>query len=149
MTIEPAGLPAGAAATGVAGAPAWVRKGSAEVQRDYALGVEFEQMLTQQLAGSLTASAGMGEQGEAEEGEGSAGGGFAGAGSGVLSTMVTGALAQGVGGGGGLGLAAELTRDMQSRVGTAPQAPETTDEAPAAAPVAGGTQAETTGGTSA
>ncbi len=144
MTVEPAGLPAGAASN----APAWVRNGSAEVQRDYALGLQFEAMLTRQLAASLNATAGLGEQQTGEE-EGSSGG-SAGAGSGVLSTMLSGALADGVSAGGGLGLAAELARDMQSRVGTPPPAAATAPGAVApAAPIAGGTPSETTGGTSA
>jgi hypothetical protein len=142
MSIEPASLPAGQAAS----EPAWVRNGSASVQRDYAVGLQFEGMLMRELTSSLTASAGLGEGG-GEEGASSGG---AEAGSGVLSSMVSGALADGVGAGGGLGLAAELTRDMQSRVGTAPL-PGAAQASPSAqAPaVAGGTQAATTGGTSA
>src|ERR1700753_1315303 len=93
--------------------PEWVRKGSPELQRDYALGLQFEQMLTQQLAGALTASAGLEGGGSGEE-EGSAGQ----AGSGMLSSMLPGALASGVAQGGGLGLAAELARQMTERTGT-------------------------------
>jgi hypothetical protein len=141
MSIEPAGLPAGQAAS----EPAWVRNGSASVQRDYAVGLQFEGMLMRELTSSLTASAGLGEGG----GEGGSSSGGAEAGSGVLSTMLSAALADGVGAGGGLGLAAELTRDMQSRVGTAPLPGGEASPSAQAPAVAGGTQAATTGGTSA
>ncbi|HXD55651.1 MAG TPA: hypothetical protein VN618_12905 [Solirubrobacteraceae bacterium] len=147
MSLEPTGLSAAQAATGMANAPAWVRNGSAAVQKDYALGLQFERMLANQLASSMTASAGLGEQQGSEE-EGSAGGLGGGAG-GPFSTMLSGALAEGVAGG-GLGLAAEIARDLQSRTGTTPAAGRdgaSAGSAPAT-PVAGGTQAETTGGTS-
>jgi Rod binding domain-containing protein len=138
VSIE-AGLPAGAAAS----APEWVRKGSPELQHDYALGLEFEQMLAQQLSQSMTASAGLGEEGGEEEGSS----GFGGAGSSMMSSMLPGAFASGVTAGGGLGLAAELARDMQSRVGTA--AAPTSDSQTAVAPTSlgGVTPAQTTGGT--
>ncbi len=110
MSVDPAstasGLPAGAAAS----EPAWVRRGSASLQRDYAVGVEFEQMLAQQLAGAMTASAGLGE--ESGEGEGASG-----AAAGPLGSMLPQALATGVTQGGGLGLAAEIARDMQGTAG--------------------------------
>ena len=35
------------------GAPAWVRNGSVQVQREYALGLQFERLLVQQLASTL------------------------------------------------------------------------------------------------
>ncbi len=116
MSVEPAANPAATASSGLAGAPAWVRKGSPELQRDYALGLEFEKMLAQQLAGSLTATAGLGEGEGSPEGEGGAGA-PAMPGAGVLSTMLSGALADGTSAAGGLGLAAEIARDMQSRTG--------------------------------
>jgi hypothetical protein len=140
MSLEAAGPPAALPAGAAAGEPAWVRSGSPALQRDYALGVEFEKMLTQQLAGALTASAGVNEEGAAEEGV--AGG------SSVLSSMLPGALSEGVSAGGGLGLAAELARDMQSREGkAASSAPESSP--PGAAPAvlpAGGTPAQSAGG---
>lgn len=97
-------LPAGAAAS----APAWVRHGSASVQSDYAAGLAFEQLLATQLASSLTATAGLGEEsGESEEGGATAAGG------GALGSLLPQALATSVTQGGGLGLAAQLTREMQ------------------------------------
>jgi Rod binding domain-containing protein len=103
----PSGLPAASAAS----EPSWVRKGSPELQREYALAVEFERMLTEQMAGAMTKGTGLsGEQ----EGEGE---GFAGAGSSVLGSMLPGALASGVTSGGGLGIATELTRELAGRLG--------------------------------
>ncbi len=145
MSLGASGLPAGLASTGMANAPSWVRNGSAEVQKDYAIGLQFEQMLAQQLASSMTATAGLGEQQDGEE-EGSTGT-LGGGASGPFSTLLNGALAEGVAGG-GLGLAAEIARDLQSRTGTAPSSQTTAPEGPAAEPMAGGTQAETTGGAS-
>ncbi len=133
MNAEPT---AGPSAPSMASAPAWVRDGSPALQHDYALGVEFETLLSQEMASAMTATAGLGESsGGEEEGGGSQPGG------GVLSTMLSGALAQGVSDGGGLGVAAEIAREMQSQTGTAPKAAD-------AAPIGGGTSAQTTGGTS-
>jgi Rod binding domain-containing protein len=140
MSIEPAGLPA----TNQATTPEWVRKGSPELQRDYALGLQFEQMLTEQLSGALTASAGLNGEGSEEEGGGSQ------AGSGMLSSMLPGALASGVTQGGGLGLAAELARQMAERTGTpiSAEATGTPGTKGASAPLgpSGGSEANTTGG---
>jgi Rod binding domain-containing protein len=146
MSIEPAGLPV----TNQATTPEWVRKGSPELQRDYALGLQFEQMLTQQLAGALTSSAGMEGEGSSEE-EGASGSSQAG--SGMLSSMLPGALAGGVAQGGGLGLAAELARQMSDRTGTPTNAATTqaagTQGATAPLEASGGSEADTTGGSAA
>jgi len=146
MSLGSTGLPAGLAATGMANAPSWVRNGSAEMQKNYALGLQFEAMLANELARSMTATAGLGEQQGGEE-EGGASSLGAGAG-GPFSTMISGAMAEGVGGG-RLGLAAEIARDLQSRTGTAPGSPGTASESATGTTVAGGAQAETTGGASA
>ena len=147
MSIEPAGLPV----TNQPTMPEWVRKGSPELQRDYALGLQFEQMLTQQLAGALTASAGLGGEGSGEEEDGS---GASQPGGGMLSSMLPGALASGVAQGGGLGLAAELARQMAERTGTPATSVGTTDASGAqgaATPLdaSGGSEANTTGGAAA
>jgi len=111
--------------------PAWVRNGSAQVQREYALGLEFEQLLVQQLATSLTETTEPAGEGEGQEGA-------SGGGSSVLSSMLPGALADGVTNGGGLGLAAELAKGMQGTAGTAPH--------DAATAPSGGVEAGLTGG---
>jgi Rod binding domain-containing protein len=91
--------------------PAWVRKGSAATQKAYETALAFEQMLVEELSQSLTASSGLGgESGaEGESSEGSAGGGGA---SGPLSSMLPQALTSGVMSAGGLGLAAQMTRQL-------------------------------------
>ena len=139
MSSLDAGSVSAAGAAARLSEPAWVREGSAKVQQEYALALEFEKLLVQQLAGSLTEST----EGEASQGEG--GGNAAGS---VLSSMVPGALADGVVGGGGLGIADELTRQLQEGAGAhtglpADVAPHTTG-APAAP--SGGAEADVTGG---
>jgi Rod binding domain-containing protein len=91
--------------------PAWVRKGSAATQKAYETALAFEQMLVEELSQSLTASSGLGgESGaEGESSEGSAGGGGA---SGPLASMLPQALTSGVMSAGGLGLAAQMTRQL-------------------------------------
>lgn len=129
--------------------PAWVRQGSAAVQKQYAAALQFEQMLVAQLAGSLTQNGelGSGSSGE-EDGTQSE------PGASVFSSMLPQALASGVVSGGGLGLAAELTRELAgTAAGETTQATRDTSAAgqgaaPAPAP-SGGIEATTTGGTSA
>lgn len=122
-------------------APAWVRKGSATTQKAYETALAFEEMLVEQLSQSLTASSGLGaeggEGGEGGEGEAAASGGGAG---GPLSSMLPQALTSGVMGAGGLGLAAQMTREL---AGAAAAGASGADEsgAGATATVAGGTSA--------
>jgi Rod binding domain-containing protein len=121
--------------------PAWVRHGSAAVQKEYAIGQEFEQMLVQQLARSLTETTGAGGEGSGEEGEGAQAGGS------VLSSMLPQALASGVANDGGLGLAAELTRQLQGVAGKQSVAASTAPQS-TSAPIGagGGVEVEPTGG---
>ncbi len=137
---EPVG---GALVAAQATEPAWVRKGSAQVQQEYAVGLEFERLLVQQLAGAMTETTE--SSGEEEGQEGGSGGATS-----VLSGMLPGALAQGVLDGGGLGLAAELTKGLEGTPGTpastgatapTPTSPKTT--------AAGGVEAGRTGGAAA
>jgi Rod binding domain-containing protein len=119
-------IPVTAAATGSSGLPVvnqalepeWVRHGSATTQKAYESALSFEQTLVEQLSQSLANTSGLGEdssqEGEAGEG-GSSGGGDS-----QLSSMLPQALTASVMNAGGLGLAAELTRSLQSS-GTAPQ----------------------------
>jgi hypothetical protein len=144
MSTQGAGsVPASLAASRLS-EPAWVREGSPELQREYALGVEFERMLVQQLTSSLTASGEpLGEEGGG--GEGSSGD----AASSVLSSMVPNALADGVVAGGGLGLAAELTRQLQGQAGSSPSVSDRAAPATGAAgsaPGGAGSQAVPSGG---
>jgi Rod binding domain-containing protein len=129
--------------------PAWVRHGSPAVQKEYAIGQQFEQMLVTQLARSLTDTTGLSGEGAGAEGEqGGVGGGQAG--SSVLSSMLPQALASGVANDGGLWLAAELTRQLQG-VGTAhattPSAQTQSPSLPAGPD--GGIEAQSSGGSEA
>jgi Rod binding domain-containing protein len=145
MSSPDAGSLSPASAAARLSEPSWVRNGSAKVQQEYALGVEFEQLLVQQLAGSLTESSE--PQGEGSEAEGGDAAG------GVLSSMIPGALAEGVVSGGGLGLAAELARQMQSGshpgAGTQAQPQATAGAESRQTDPSGGTEANVSGGTSA
>jgi Rod binding domain-containing protein len=93
--------------------PAWVRDGSAATQKAYQTALAFEQMLVEELSQSLTASSGLdgegGEEGESPEG-GASGSSAA---SGPISSMLPQALTSGVMSDGGLGLAAQMTRQLQ------------------------------------
>ncbi len=144
--------------------PAWVRKGSAATQKAYETALAFEQMLVEELSQSLTASSGLGgESGaEGESSEGSSGSGGGGA-SGPLSSMLPQALTSGVMSAGGLGLAAQMTRQLAgaaaqgaggggattggTSVGTGASTPIQTNSSPSVTAPAGGPTA--TGGTSA
>ena len=88
--------------------PSWVRRGSAETQRDYAAALAFERTLVEQLSKSLTPSAEEGEEGGEEGGSGTMG-----AGQSQLSAMLPQAFSSSIMNSGGLGLAAELTRGLQ------------------------------------
>jgi Rod binding domain-containing protein len=117
--------------------PAWVRDGSATTQKAYDTALAFEQMLVEQLSQSLTASSGLGGE-SGEEGASSEGGSSGGsAASGPISSMLPQALTSGVMSAGGLGLAAQMTRQLQ---GAAAATPTGTSDS---------TRAATTGGTSA
>ncbi len=142
--------------------PAWVRKGSAATQKAYETALAFEQMLVEELSQSLTASSGLGgESGaEGESSEGSSGSGGA---SGPLSSMLPQALTSGVMSAGGLGLAAQMTRQLAgvaaqgaggggattggTSVSTGASTPIQTNSSPSVTVPAGGPTA--TGGTSA
>lgn len=97
--------------------PSWVRDGSAETQKAYQTALAFEQMLVEQLSQSLTASSGLGGE-ESESGESGEGGSSgSSAASSPLSSMLPQALTSSVMSAGGLGLAAQMTRQLQSATG--------------------------------
>lgn len=108
------GTPPAAGATAAAGAePAWVRAASSKVQNAYREGEAFEQVLLQQMAGSMFEGS---DGGEAEGSEGSGGQ------SNPYGSLLTQALSDGVGLGGGLGLAAQLARQTAELEPRRPQA---------------------------
>jgi hypothetical protein len=95
--------------------PTWVRKGSTATKQDYTTALAFEKLLVEQLTKSMAATSGLGGEG-GEEGQPSAEGGESGgpgAGTSQLSTLLPQALSAGIAGAGGLGLASQLTRDLQ------------------------------------
>jgi hypothetical protein len=126
----------GSAATGLpvvnqALEPSWVRDGSASTQKAYASALSFEQTLVEQLSQTLTATSGLeGESssGEADAGSEEGGSSAGGAGDSQLSSLLPQALSSGVMHAGGLGLAAQMTRDLEGvnpAVGTGDTAAQT------------------------
>jgi hypothetical protein len=99
--------------------PAWVRRGSPATQKAYQTALAFEETLLEQLSKSLTATSGLGEEGGQESGSATGEEGPSLAGAGDLSSLLPQALTSGVQSAGGLGLAAQLTRQLQSTEGTA------------------------------
>jgi Rod binding domain-containing protein len=106
--------------------PAWVRHGSASTQKAYESALAFEQSLVEQLAKSLADTSGLSGEGSQEGGE-SGSEGSSSAGSSQLSSMLPQALTSSVMDGGGLGMAAQMTRQLAGV------------QAPAAAKASGGT----------
>ncbi|HEY1834504.1 MAG TPA: hypothetical protein VGG08_08715 [Solirubrobacteraceae bacterium] len=106
-------LPASVAPVNQALEPAWVRNGSTATQQAYHTALAFEEMLLEQLSSALTQDGvqGEGEEAGAAEGEESA----PKLGGGLFSSMLPQALSQGLVAGGGLGVADELTRELQAR----------------------------------
>jgi Rod binding domain-containing protein len=92
--------------------PEWVRHGSAATQKAYESALSFEETLVEQLSQTLASSSGLG--GEASQvGEAGSGEGGSPSGASQLSTMLPQALTASVMNAGGLGLAAQMTRDLQ------------------------------------
>lgn len=91
--------------------PEWVRHGSQATQKAYETALSFEQTLVEQLSKSLAATTETEGEGEGEgSGEGESGGGSAA--TSQLSSTLPQALSAGIMNAGGLGLAAQLTRDL-------------------------------------
>ena len=113
--------------------PEWVRHGSAATQKAYESALSFEETLVEQLSQTLASSSGLGGE-SSQEGEASSGEGGSSGGASELSTMLPQALTASVMNAGGLGLAAQMTRELQGTDSAAPS----TDTA---------TQTRVTGGT--
>jgi Rod binding domain-containing protein len=116
MSIQ-AGTPTATAAT-TAGLPlvdqalepAWVRHGSQSTQKAYESALSFEQTLVEQLTKSLADTSDL--SGEASP-EGEAGSEGSSAGASQLSSMLPQALTSSLMSAGGLGMAAQMTRQLQ------------------------------------
>jgi hypothetical protein len=115
MSLPPVTGSTGAPAVDQALEPAWVRHGSTATQQAYSSALAFEETLVEQLSQSLASTSGLSgessEGGSSSEAGGSEG---AGAGSSPISSMLPQALAAGVMHAGGLGLAAQLTRSLET-----------------------------------
>lgn len=145
-------LPAATGSTGLppvnqALEPAWVRHGSAATQKAYESALAFEQTLVEQLSQSLTSTSGLGGESSQEGESGSEEGGSSesGAGDSQISSMLPQALTASVMHGGGLGLAAQLTRQLEAPGGAA-QAQASGGTTPAATGTGAGTAPTTTAG---
>ncbi|HSZ15412.1 MAG TPA: hypothetical protein VK790_15360 [Solirubrobacteraceae bacterium] len=125
MSIQPTTPAAGAAAaTGLpainqALEPAWVRHGSAATQKSYDSALAFEQTLVEQLAKSMAASGGLGGEGSGGGAGGAEGEGGSEAGASQLTSMLPQALTSSVMSAGGLGMAAQMTRQLEGVHGAA------------------------------
>jgi hypothetical protein len=133
--------------------PEWVRHGSAATQKAYASALVFEQTLVEQLSKSLTSASGLsGESAEGESGSEEGGSSASDAGASQLSSMLPQALTSGVMNAGGLGMAAQMTRQLEGVQSTA-QTPASGGTAPPAAtgtaPMTPSDSTAATGGTSA
>jgi hypothetical protein len=113
MSIQGASGSAGLPVVNQALEPEWVRHGSASTQKAYESALAFEEMLVQQLSQSLTATSGLDGESSQEGEPASEEGGSSGANSGELSSLLPQALSSGVMNAGGLGLAAQMTRELE------------------------------------
>jgi hypothetical protein len=100
--------------------PDWVRDGSAATQKAYQSALAFEQTLVEQLSKSLASTSGLsGESGEGGSGSEEEGSSAGAAGDSQLSSMLPQALTSGVMNAGGLGMAAQMTRQLEGVQSTA------------------------------
>jgi Rod binding domain-containing protein len=107
--------------------PAWVRHGSASTQKAYESALAFEQSLVEELAKSLADTSGLSGEGSPVGGEAGAEGSSAG--TSQLTSMLPQSLTSSVMDAGGIGLAAQMTRQLEGA------------QAPASAKASGGTSA--------
>ncbi|MGH2864697.1 MAG: hypothetical protein ACRDJX_05550 [Solirubrobacteraceae bacterium] len=94
--------------------PEWVRKGSAATQKAYQSALSFEETLVEQLSQTLASTSGLSGESEAESGaeEDSSS-----AGDSQISSMLPQALTTSVMDAGGLGLAAQMTSNLEGLEG--------------------------------
>ena len=123
-----AGLSSGLSGVNQADVPASVRNGNAQAKSAYAEGLEFEQVLVQQLARQLTATATAPDSsaGSSDSSDSSAGGsdgaqssdGLLGAGSPAAeySSLIPQALTDSIMSGGGLGIAKEIAQAIDPSI---------------------------------
>jgi Rod binding domain-containing protein len=139
MSLPAATGPTGLPAVNQALEPAWVRNGSTATQKAYTSALAFEQTLVEQLSQSLASTSGLGGESSQEGGSGSeeAGSSSGEAGDSQLSSMLPQALTASVMNAGGLGLAAQMTHELEAAGGAA-QAQASGGTAPAGTGTAAG-----------
>jgi Rod binding domain-containing protein len=100
--------------------PDWVRRGSTSTKKAYESALAFEEMLVEQLSQSLATTGGVDAEASQEGTGGSEEGSTpqSGAGTGELSSLLPQALTGGVMRAGGLGLAAQMTRELEGIAST-------------------------------
>ena len=92
--------------------PDWVRHGSAATQKAYDSALSFEQTLVEQLSKSLADTSGLGGESEGESSS-EEGGSSSDAGASQIASMLPQALSTGIMSAGGLGMAAQMTRELE------------------------------------
>jgi Rod binding domain-containing protein len=119
MSIGVDGSAAGLPIVNQASEPEWVRRGSASTKKAYESALAFEEMLVEQLSQSLAKTGGVDAETSQEGAGGSEEGSTqSGAGTGELSSLLPQALTGGVMRAGGLGLAAQMTRELEGIAST-------------------------------
>lgn len=119
MSIEAATGSTGLPIVDQATEPEWVRKGSAATQKAYQSALSFEETLVEQLSQSLASTSGLSGESEGQSGSEEGGSSSSGAGDSQLSSMLPQALTTSVMDAGGLGLAAQMTRNLEGVQSTA------------------------------
>jgi Rod binding domain-containing protein len=119
MSIEAATGSTGLPIVNQATEPEWVRKGSAATQKAYQSALSFEETLVEQLSQSLASTSGLSGESEGQSGSEEGGSSSSGAGDSQLSSMLPQALTTSVMDAGGLGLAAQMTRNLEGVQSTA------------------------------
>lgn len=92
--------------------PAFVRNGSTTVKNAYKEAVGFEEMLAEQLSKSMSEAGGLAESGSEGGSEGGGEGEEGGGSMSLVSSMLPQTLAESLTRGGGLGLATQLTTEI-------------------------------------
>jgi hypothetical protein len=143
---------AAAAASGVpvvnqALEPKWVRDGSAATHEAYDTALAFEQTFVEQLSQSLAKDSGLEEASTGEGAAGEAGSGDEGssasAGDSELATLLPQALTSSIMSAGGLGMAAQMTRQLEGVDGSSAATPAAAGGAGAGTAGAGGAGIDT------
>jgi len=94
--------------------PQWVRDGSPATQKAYASALAFEDELVEQLSQALSATSGLTGEPTGEQDSEGGGGSAAGApGNSELASLLPQGLTSSVMSAGGLGLAAQMTRELE------------------------------------